>query len=167
MSILRHSQVTPLSGVRAKNGGVGLKMYKFHQQRQCVVFSKVSPFIPKWFTSCLQLLACVCHKPSPAQPPTNVRAHAYSAKFAQKITPNITISNPRTQTAVADVDLCPILTAQVVLVRTRSVTYPLSLFLSLALLNLGCSLARGLILSGVLFSWARIGTIRQWVGWMF
>ena len=66
----------------------------------------------------MQLLSCVCHKQSPQTMPTKTYAPVRPAKITQKTKPNVTISNARTQTAIAEVDSCPLLTGKVASART-------------------------------------------------
>ena len=99
-------------------------------------------------------------------PPQTLSTKTYAqvrlANIAQKTKPNVTISIPGTQTAIAEVDPCPLLTGQVASARTSHFIYPLSLFLSLALLNLRWDWRVGRLLSAVVISWARFCTTDDW-----
>ena len=96
----------------------------------------------------MQLFACAYHKQSSHTVLTKARAQVWRTKIAQNIMPNVTISNSQTKIAIAEVDSCPLLTAEVAPARTRGVIYPFSLFLSRALLLRRCRLAHGLFRHG-------------------
>ena len=116
--ILRHNMAAFWSAVWARNPMVGPKMYKFQLQGDRVAVLNEWAFVSMLLMSCLQLLACVCGKQSPQMLLTKARAQVCLSKIAQKTKPNVTISNPQTQTAIAEADSCLFRTAQVAPART-------------------------------------------------